>query len=412
MRPGYDGTSYLGKVGISATLLDSFSRVRVSPLQNLFSASFEYDAQPLLFSTSTSGSGSIAKTSGETSLTLSVGTDSGATAINQTKAYFRYEPSKSQLVLATGIIGAQKTGVTSRLGYYDANNGVFFEMNGSLGIRIVQRSNTSGSPVDTAVNQVNWDIDRLDGTGPSGYNLDFSKTQIFIIDFQWLGVGRVRYGFDIHGTVIYCHETYNDNIQTSPYSNTANLPLRAEIVNTAITASTTAMKQICFSVSAESNQDFPAAYGFTAANAATAIAVTTRRPILSIRPKLTFDSLTNRARIDLSFLQILASTSPCYWELVYNGTLTGSSFNSVNASSVVEFDIASTAITNGISVISGYTASGTGQNRAITQVNAVPSKLPFALDITGTVQDVYTLVVTGIGGTSNVLGSIDWNEQR
>jgi hypothetical protein len=46
----------------------------------------------------------------------------------------------------------------------------------------------------------------MDGTGRSGITLDVTKTQIFIVDLEWLGVGRVRLGFVIDGKIYYCHE--------------------------------------------------------------------------------------------------------------------------------------------------------------------------------------------------------------
>lgn len=399
-------------VVLPATSSDAFSRFRVSSPQNLFSASFEYDTNPLLFVTSITGSGSVAKTSGETSLTLSVGTASGAQAINQTKTYFRYEPSKSQLIFMTAVIGVQVANVTKRIGYFDANNGVFFEMSGSQGIRVVQRTNTSGSPVDTAINQADWNMDKLNGAGPSGVNLDFSKSQIFVIDFQWLGVGRVRFGFNYHGQFVICHEIYNDNVITSPYMNTGNLPLRAEITNTAASAGAV-LKQICFSVSAEGSLDLPAAYNFSASNGASTISVTTRRPIISIRPAATFDGLTNRAKIDFSSLELAAIGNPAFWELVYDGTLSGSpSFSSVNASSVVEYDTAATGISNGLVIGSGFVPAGSGQSRPASSLESLPLKLPFALDIAGANPDVLSLVVTGVGGASSVAGSLNWSEVR
>ena len=48
----------------------------------------------------------------------------------------------------------------------------------------VLRSSTSGAPVEREVQQSEWNIDPFDGTGPSGITLDFTCTQILLIDAQ------------------------------------------------------------------------------------------------------------------------------------------------------------------------------------------------------------------------------------
>src|SRR5271157_494548 len=182
------------QVGIGGSAGDAFGRLRTATPVFLFDAQFQYSTQPILFQTSVVGSGSVAKTANESSLTLSTGgTTSGWGAINQTKQYMHYEPGKSQQILMTGVLGAKTSNVRSRIGYFDANDGMYFEQDGTAGMSVNLRSSVTGSPVNTTVAQANWNFDKMDGTGPSGANLDFTKTQIYTIDFQWLGVGRVRF---------------------------------------------------------------------------------------------------------------------------------------------------------------------------------------------------------------------------
>ena len=91
---------------------------------------------------------------------------------------------------------------------------------------------TSGSAVDTTVLQSSWNTDKLDGTGTSGVTLDTTKTNIFWIDFEWLGVGTVRYGVVVNGAFICCHKTHHANLLTLVYMSTPNLPIRWEIRTT------------------------------------------------------------------------------------------------------------------------------------------------------------------------------------
>lgn len=80
------------------------------------------------------------------------------------------------------------------------------------------------------VPQSQWNLDKCDGTGPSGYNIDLSKMQMFYIDYSWYGAGSVRFGFrDTQGKVFYCHRFYNNNINNEAYMRSGNLPARYEV---------------------------------------------------------------------------------------------------------------------------------------------------------------------------------------
>ena len=409
------GVSPNTPVGVSLAdtgSVDAFGRLRVSEPVSLFNAQFQYDANSLVFVTSLSGTGSVTKTANETSITLSTGgTANGATAINQTKSYLRYQPGKSQHILMTGVLGAQKANVRSRIGYFDANDGLYFEMDGTNGAAVVQRSSTSGSPVNTVVLQASWNLDKMDGTGPSGVTVDFSKAQIFHIDAQWLGVGRVRFGFNINGKLYLAHQFLNANVITSPYMNTASLPCRAEITNTGVAGSTTTMKQICMSVASEGGTNTPSVLDFSASNGVTAISAgTTRTPIISIRPKTTFNSISNRFMINIQSVDIVNNgVQTIFFEVVYNGTLTGAAFADVDTTnSGVQKDVAASACTNGIVVASGYLGGG---SRATVTIPA-NDVYPFTLDFAGTTPDIFSLCATSFGAGAATAAAFDWTENR
>ena len=398
---------------------DSFGRQRFSAPTSIFQLLYQYDTQPLFQQYANVGTGFTIKTPNESSLTLSTGgTAAGAQALAQTKEYFAYEPGKSQQVLISGVLGTQKSNVQSRLGYFDANNGCFFEMDGTNGPSVVLRSNVGGSIIETRVKQTSWNVDRIDGTGISGVTADFSKAQVYSIDFQWLGAGRIRFGLFVGGNYVFCHAMPLGNTLVGPYMNTACLPVRGEITNTGVAASATTMKKICISVVSEGGQEKPVLLNFGASSGVAGVSVAARRPILSIRPKLLFAGQTNRGRIFLSDLVALSQGSggshppmyePVLYEIIYNGTLTGASFSSVDPNSLVEKDTSATAISGGTTYKTGYLASD-----QITPIDPV-CRYPFTLDITGTKQDIITLVITpfaAIQPAPAVTGSFTWEELR
>jgi hypothetical protein len=97
--------------------------------------------------------------------------------------------------------------------------------------------------VESEWKQGEWNIDRCDGTGKSGYSLDVTKMQMLYMDYSWYGAGFIRFGFrGEDGDVIYVHKIPNNNQNTEAYMRSGNLPARYE-VNT-IPPSTTATDSI------------------------------------------------------------------------------------------------------------------------------------------------------------------------
>jgi len=400
------------QVGIADTgRLDAFGRLRVSNLRPIFDIQNEYDESPFSWETDLTGSATITHDDNKSSVNLSTTTASGDKVIRQTKQYFRYQPGRSQLILLTGVIGAQKSGVRKRLGYFDDNNGLFFEQVYSAtageSFKVARRTNTSGSAVDSEFLQKNWNLDKLDGSGPSGINLDLTKTQIVVIEFQWLGVGRVRFGFDIDGKIIYCHELLHANNETEVYMRTPNLPLRYELENTGATASPTSLVQICSLVASEDGQNHLEQPGliFSGGNRASLITCSARRPIFSIRLKTLFKSLTNRGIVVPLGASFYASAAS-FFEIILNGTLTGASFSSYGTDSLIEYDIAATSISGGTHVSSAYAEKAGASNLQ----EEISSKIPLVLNMSGSASDVLSIVAEPLSGNADCGGAVTWKE--
>lgn len=395
-----------------STNLDAFGRLRSSLPQTMFDSHFVYDTEDLFWEEITSGSGAVTHQSAVSAQRLSVSGTDGDSAVLQTHQYWSYQAGRSQEILLTGVMGAAEANQVKRIGYFDGLNGIFFEHNGT-DLGVVLRTNTSGSPVDTRVSQADWNLDPLDGTGPSYYNLDITKTQIFYIDFQWLGVGRVRMGFGIDGMVVPVHEFLNANYKTAVYMQQAALPLRYEITNTG-TSSASSLDAICSTVIREGGASDRQGLRQIASNGATAISVTTRRPILSIRPKTTLDSKPNRTEIRISNVEIASNSQPVFWELVYNGSLSGASFASVGDDSSMERDVAATGISGGIVVAAGYVAAASQGSQSSPEVasRSLSTKVNITVNHDASVPDTFSLVATSLATATATGGIISWEELR
>ena len=192
---------------------------------------------------------------------------------------------------------------------------------------------------------------------------------------------------------------------------TGNLPVRYEIRNTSTPDSSNVLKQTCCSVISEGGYEDVSGIMFSADVGSNLAANdgTSLTPVLSIRPKLLFNGVTNRAQVILQAFNIIGTGALTNYKLIYNGSLTSAAFQSVDADSLVESDTAASAITGGIAVYSGYIASGTIGGASFTPGSFV-YRLPFTLDYAGATADILTLAVQGVGGTTKVVGSLVWKE--
>lgn len=378
--------------------VDAFGRLRVSNPYTLFDSQSRY-ASDNSFDTSTATGGTATFNTNQSSTSLAVTTTNGSSAVRQTYRYFPYQPGKSLLILATFVMNIGKTNLTQRLGYYDVNNGIFFQQEGTT-LSFGTRSNTTGTPVDTLVTQANWNVDKMNGTGPSGLTLDVTKTQIFYTDLEWLGVGIVRVGFIIGGKYVNCHTFYNANTtNTTVYMTTAILPVRYEIFNTGTTASASTLLQICSTVISEGGYE-QTSQQYWARNSAPISVPTTNLfvPMVSIR----LNSSKLGAVVLPNQFAILPLTSANYEVVVCrNVALTGASWVTGTFADV-DYDISATAFTSQptgtqICQLDYVTATAQSTSNLLTPLG-YKWDLQLGVSLAG-VSDVLTLGIRTIGAS-------------
>lgn len=395
--------------------IDAFGRLRVSSPVNLWTSHFEYNLHPLFFDETTVAGGTVTHLPNESAAALAVTTDDGSKAILQTYEYFRYQPGKSHCIAMTFVADPQQANTDMRIGYFDDNNGIFLELTGASTVNLVRRTKTSGSVVDNKVAQADWNLDKLDGSGPSGVTLDLTKGQILWIDMQWLSQGRIRVGFDIDGVLFYVHQFLGANVLDVPTITTADLPIRWEIVNIGEAAEAKTLTAICGSVFSEGGAAFELGNAFTGGNGATLRTGigSTPIPVFSLRPATTFNGITNRVKVRLTSLDIFATDS-MFWQVIYKPTsITGANFSAPVTHSSVEVDVAGTAISGGVVVASGYIAAS--NKGGLAAALELASKYPFFLDAAGTGQGnsfSIVVVVVGTGTNKSAAGSANWVEIR
>ncbi|MEY4720086.1 MAG: Cyanophage [Pseudomonadota bacterium] len=397
------------EVYFSESSIDAFGRLRVSNPFTLFDSQNRY-ALDNQFDTSTSTGGTATYLSNESSVALNTTTSSGSEVVRQTYRVFPYQPGKGLTFIATFVMAPPQTNLRQRVGYFNTQNGVFLQQNNTT-VSFVLRSNslpTPGTPSDIrTVNQADWNVDKMDGTGPSGRVLDLTKNQILYIDFEWLGTGDVRCGFYVDGKPQICHIFHNDNTQTAVYMQTAILPVRYEITNTGATATSSTMKQVCSTVISDGGYEATSIDHVARRTTALATISTTFLPLVSIR----LASTALGAVVLPNRVQVLPTTSQNYEvALIKNPTLTGASWSAVSSDANVEYDVSATATTGGTIVQTDYaTATGSGGTQSVAATTGYNFDLQLGVSLAG-VSDIYTVAIRTISGatTGDAVGSLSF----
>jgi len=390
-------------VSIGGTNVDAFGRLRTSGPYTLFDSQNRYVKNDLFDETTATG-GTVTYDANASTVLLNVTTSSGSSVVRQTYRSFSYQPGKGLLSLNTFVMDAAKANVRTRVGYFNEQNGVFLERDGTT-VNIVRRTYTSGAAVDTVVPQSSWNGDKLDGTGDSGYTLDLTKAQILWEDFEWLGVGSVRVGFVIDGGYIVCHTFQNANNLNAVYMTTAMLPVRYEITNTGTAASASTLKQICSTVISEGGYEKKVALNVARMTTANGSISTTFVPLVSLRLA---SGRTGAIVIPDGYSVLPTATSATTFEivLVKNPTLTGASWVASDSSNVQQ-DLSATSYTGGTIVQQQYVLSSTLANGIAAGVGDYNWDLQFGATISGT-SDIYTLAVRTLSGTHSAIGSLSF----
>lgn len=399
----FDGSQSI--TGFPETSTDAFGRLRVSDQHTIFDSTLRYTDDTRNWDTALTGSGTSTHNPNSSSVSMQVTTASGDKVVRQTKRYFQYQPGKSLLVLNTFTM-QPKANVRQRVGYFNDYNGIYVEQEGST-TYFVKRSYSSGSIVETRVAQTSWNEDEMDGTGASGYTLDMSKSQIFWMDIEWLGVGTVRCGFVINGQFVVCHKFHHANIVSTTYMTTASLPIRYEIENTAAAASATTLQHICNSVISEGGHT-PKVITRSASTALTGLEMITSnfRPLVAIRLKSTRPGgIVVPAGMDLYGLQ----STPFNYKVLSNATVTGGTWVDAGSESHVEYNVTATAVSGGNNLLQGMFIGGTSVQPTSVSFKQFNSSYQLRTKIDGTSE---TFVVASIATTNNddALASIVWEE--
>ena len=393
---------------VTATALDAFNRLRVSEPHTLFDSTLRYGDDTRVWDTALTGSGTATHLSNESTMAMDVTTASGDKVVRETKRVFIYQPGKSQLTINTFVFAPGKAGLRQRVGLFSERNGVFLERDGET-TYIVKRSYTTGIASDIRVPQTEWNADKLDGTGNSTVNIDWTKAQILWADIEWLGAGTARIGFNVDGQFLVAHRFHHANNLDSVYMTSATLPLRLEIEYTAETGSNSRMKHICNSVISEGGST-PKVTPRAVSTALTGINLsnTAYTPVIALRLKTArIDGVAVPSNLNLYGLQNAAYR----YQVLNNVTLTGGTWVSGGTESHVEYNITATGFTGGNKYLEGI--FGGSQSGALLPTQLMLREFNSSLQLTrriGGTPEVFLLAVQATTNNDDCVASMIWEE--
>lgn len=407
------------KVSFQKENQDIFGNLITSEANNIIDIKHIDSLNEDLVYTLTENGGSVNFNKNTASAELKVNI-SGSKAVRQTR-HLVYQSGKAFRATLTAVpmVGSINPNVRFEVGLFDDSNdknmslysnqkrygdGLFFRFKN--GWSFVNRTSTNNSQVDNVINQSNWNLDKLDGTGRSGTTLDATKLNIFWIEFGWLSTLGFRFGIYHEGKKIIAHEEWHTNINDVPYMRTPNLPicyrLESEIGNFASVTS----RMVCATVECFGGYE-PTGLVYTAnrGRSGNSISSPNTESLISIRLKDSF----NKRSFEILKATVMATTGANGLAfLVVNPDFnTTPTWQDVGNDSGIEYSLATNyTVGTGKIISSGYLSNNQDQRDLIGNSIFLPSS-----NIEGK-SDIITLAVTGVNGTETYYGSFDWKEYK
>lgn len=386
---------------------DAFGRLRVSLPNTLLDAKFLYDKQPQFFD-EVVNIGASTFVPNDSLVTMAT-SGNGGYVIRQTTTRYNYQPGKSMFSVYT-FVAPPEANIVKRIGSftglsaapYTPTDGFYLEI-GSTGpsFNIIKNS---GINYSVFAPQSAWNIDTMDGNGPSGITLDFTKGQIFAVDYEWLGLGRVRFGFFAKGKLYYAHQVTNLNALSAPYMTSPNQPVRYEIRQNGAGAGL--MKQICATVCDEGTQEVLGVAVTASLSSSVTMQSNVMTPILAMRINPAYSNL---AFLGKSFDLYNTDNTIDILFKVYRNPSFNKALNWQNIeNSYVQFASGGnlTTLSGGYSLYSGYCPRSQGTSAGTGGVEITSLFGRFGTQINGT-PDTLVLAGMGIGGTPTVLATFN-----
>jgi hypothetical protein len=354
--------SYFNRIVIDNNNQDIGGRLRVSETYTLGDYKSILDKNERQIHETINGTATSTFTSDTASVDMSV-TNNNDFVIRQSYNYHSYNSGNTQLIQCTFKNFQPETNVIKKIGYFSSNattpynsnlDGFYLESSNGIVSLIMQRvGNTTFS-----IPQSSWN-DPLDGTGDSEFTMDWSKFNVLVADFLYLGGTALRIGFAINGYITWVHVEPNAGLNANVMMKSPRQPIRYEIRSTGGIGS---FSFICSKVATEGVQNVYGIPNSVSLNTpdVNANSSGTCYACIGIRKKTTYRDVLIQIQT-LSAIET-SNNQSFLWELRLNPTVAGTFvYNSHSTTSCMEVALgdttsnpSTTTVTGGAIIASGY----------------------------------------------------------
>jgi len=383
--------------------IDAFGRLRTAAVQNLVDIKHVYDKNPLQVNEVFTGSATSVFNQEFARVRMSTVANNDL-VIRQTKTHPIYQPGKSQLFEASFSNFQIETNIIKRVGGFDSTtispynssfDGFFLESNGSTGA-ISFNIFRSGTLVYNSPS-TSWQNDNFDPN-----DINWEMTNLMMVDYQWLGVGRMRFGLNIGGKTIYFTEHNCANEEANVYMSSPNQPIRYEIRQVGIGSGYFDM--ICSQTSTEGALNgLYSTVGIQHSSTATLSTSGTKYPYIGYRLRSGYEAITSQ----FNSLSILNTSNDNYLVTIeFNPTLSSTPSWSNITNSPIQYSLgtgSSTITSDGYIIKSLIGESGTS---ALTTLTVDDNQIRPGFNIDGTYDEMW-VCITPLGASATFLGTAE-----
>lgn len=353
---------------------------------------FTYNVNAFFAETNLAGTGTINYENGMAVLqTTGLGSASLSSKI---RAYA--QPGQGYSCVFAAIYSNGDPGTTSQAGIGNDTDGFFFGLiNNEFSIIYINNS------ITTTVPQNNWNVDSMNGTGPSGIVLNYSEGNIYKIQYQQLEFGNINFYIEspLTGQPLLVHTIQYANLNTVPSLSNPGLQLKAQV-----TSAGGSTELDISSMSLYTEGDVNPYLGIRNSVSSDIFVSTTLSNVLTIQDNLVFNSITNQLMVipdQLSLFNSSTSGEDALFSVYLNPVVTGPVYMSVNPTSAVSYDTTGTLVIGGTLVGSFFLSSGSDLSVHLSDYGIQLSP-----------GDTLVVACTSVNFTNiNVYASISWIEQ-
>lgn len=383
--------------------LDAFGRLRTAAVTNLLDIKHVYDKNPLQVNEVTAGTATSVFNQEYARVRMSTSSNNDL-VIRQTKTHPIYQPGKSQLFEGSFSNFQLETNVIKRVGcftsttastYNSVFDGFFLESNGlsnTISFQIWRSGTTIFSSSTTT-----WETNEF-----NPINLNWSNTQLMTVDYQWLGVGRLRFGLALSGQTFYFTEHNCSNNESLVYMSSPNQPIRYEIRQVGLGSGSFDM--ICSQVSTEGALNgLYSTVGVIHSSTATLSTSGTKYPYIGYRLKQLYKAVTSQ----YSSLSILNTSNDNYLMTIeYNPTLSVTPTWTDIPNSPFQYSLGTgaTTITSSGHIMSSLI--GEAGTSALTTIKVDDNQIRVGSNVNGTLDEMW-VCITPLGANATFLGTAE-----